>query len=466
MSWEDPLVVWHDQQKIGVVNSWLLAALIFFLPVSTSISTIVALLIVLLWLIEGNLGDKFKELMGNRLVVAVLAYAGLFVLGLLWTDNLDWGLKQTAKQWKLLLLLPLCTIVRREHYKRYLGAFLAAMTFSAVLSFLIWLEIIHLEGVLPQYPVPFNSHISYNPLLALALYFLLHILVFGRPKAKQLAVLLPAGLIMTGSMFITTGRSGQAAFFVLLFLLILQYFRKHILFGICIAAIAVPALLLTAYHTGPGFRLRTDEAISDLKAYRYKPDTSTAQRLTFAVNSIDMLANSPWFGVGTGDFPAEYKKINEKNSPSFATIDDPHNHYLLIFTQFGIFGLIPFLGIFAVQFLKAFTQKDALEDFRLALPIFYLTIMLGGTYLLGHELALCFAVTGALFFGNPTQQIGAVSPKQKPATPLAQTFEAPHSRFRQNTRSAVFQGIVINRWAGGKRQEKPRMDKGELLSRL
>jgi hypothetical protein len=85
-----------------------------------------------------------------------------------------------------------------------------------------------------------------------------------------------------------------------------------------------------------------------------------------------------------------------------------------------------------------------MEDFRLALPIFYLTIMLGGTYLLGHELALCFAVTGALFYGNPAKKITTLSPKQKPATPLVQEFEHPQARFRQNTRCDVFHGISIS----------------------
>jgi O-antigen ligase len=390
------------QEKSENLLSYLLTALIFFVPISTSASSIFAILIVLLWIIEGNFTVKYNELRHSSLVIALLAYVSLYALGLLWTEDLHWGLRQAEKQWKLLLLLPCITIAQRKHYKQYLTVFLASMTFSAVLSLLIWLEIIHLKGILPQSPIPFNSHISYNPLLALALYFLYHTLLFKRPQGTLRALLFSAGLVMTGSMFITTGRSGQVAFFVLLFLLILQYFRKRIVLGLAASLIILPALLVTAYQTGPGFKMRIDESIENLQGYRTKQDTSTATRLTFAINSIHLIEKSPWFGVGTGDFPAEYQKINETLTPSFVTTDDPHNHYLLVLALFGFFGLLVFLSIFVVQLRKAYAEKTELQDFRLALPVFYLVIMFGGTYLLGQELSLCFAITsGILYRDNP-----------------------------------------------------------------
>lgn len=388
------------QEKNASINSALLAALIFSVPISTSVSSIFAILIVLVWIIEGDFTGKFQELRHNRLAIAVLAYVSLYALGLLWTDDLHWGLRQTQKQWKLLLLLPCLTIARRKDYKQYLTAFLAAMTISAVLSILIWLEIVHFKGVLPQYPIPFNSHISYNPLLALALYFLYHIVLVERPQGTRRPLLFAAGFVMTASMFITTGRTGQAAFFVLLFLLIMQYFKKRAVLGLAASLIILPALLVTAYQTGPGFKMRIDESIENLREYQAKQDTSTAARLTFTINSLRLAEKSPWFGVGTGDFPQEYQKINEAFSPSFPTTDDPHNHYLLVLTQFGVFGLLIFLSIFAVLLQKAFAVKDELQDFRLALPIFYLVIMLGGTYLLGQELSLCFAITSGILYKN------------------------------------------------------------------
>lgn len=392
----------HFRHKIGIVNSWLLALLIFSLPISTSLSTVLALLIILLWLIEGDFSAKFATIRDNHLSYAILAYTSLFVIGLLWTEDLSWGIKQAVKQWKLILFFPLLTVSRREHFQLYIGAFIAAMTLSAGLSFLIRFELIQFRGVSALYPVPFNTHISYNPLLAFAIYLLQHCLFSRRWTFAQQAFLLPAGLLMIGSMFITTGRTGQAAFFILLFLMILQRLKRHRIMGLCLGMLLIPALVLTAYQTGPGFRMRTDEAIADLRGgYRNQPDSSpTAQRLTFAVNSVKLFTNSPWFGVGTGDFPGEYKKINTIHSPSFPATDDPHNHYLLVLCQFGIFGLLVFLSIFWLQIRYALSSKDEVGDIRLALPVFYLSIMLGGTYLLGHELAIGFAVSSALLFGR------------------------------------------------------------------
>jgi len=391
------------RQKSRAINSYLLISLIFFIPISTSLSSVFAILIFLFWILSIDL-DELREQLRNPLIIAVLAYVSLFAIGLLWTDDLAWGLHQTEKQWKLLLLLPLMSTVVRVHYRYYLASYLTSMLFSAILSFLLWLEIINFEGVSPQYPIPFNTHISYNPLLALALYFIFHIILFRfrELSPRRLLLMITSAVVMTGSMFITTGRTGQLAFFVLLVILILQYFRRRITWGLVITSILIPLLILAAYQFGPGFKMRVDTGIRSFEGFRSKPETSIAQRLTFAINSLELATDNFILGVGTGDFPSEYKKINEINSPAFMVTDDPHNHYLLVLTQFGIIGFLVFLSIFVVQIKMAWLSEDSLKDYRYALPVFYLTIMTSGTYLLGQELSLCFAVSSAILYSKKT----------------------------------------------------------------
>ena len=53
--------------------------------------------------------------------------------------------------------------------------------------------------------------------------------------------------------------------------------------------------------------------------------------ISFAINSWEVITNHPILGVGTGDFPLEYEKINQKNKPRvFANtikIDDKENEF-------------------------------------------------------------------------------------------------------------------------------------------
>ena len=99
--------------------------------------------------------------------------------------------------------------------------------------------------------------------------------------------------------------------------------------------------------------------------------------MTFAINSWEVIKNNPFVGVGTGDFPEEYKKINMINTPHMNNATNPHNMYILVVVQLGLLGLISFLSVFYFQFKIAFHSKNVLlRDVGFALPMMFLVIML------------------------------------------------------------------------------------------
>ena len=79
-------------------------------------------------------------------------------------------------------------------------------------------------------------------------------------------------------------------------------------------------------------------------------NTSAGQRITFAINSWQIIKENPIIGIGTGDFPLEYKKINQINTPGLPNTTNPHNMYTLIVMELGVIGLISMLSIFYYQF--------------------------------------------------------------------------------------------------------------------
>ena len=69
-------------------------------------------------------------------------------------------------------------------------------------------------------------------------------------------------------------------------------------------------------------------------------DRSVLYALLFAKHSWEIFKESPIVGIGTGDFPNEYKKVNALNTPDSLDTVNPHNMYILVLTQLGILGLI------------------------------------------------------------------------------------------------------------------------------
>jgi hypothetical protein len=78
--------------------------------------------------------------------------------------------------------------------------------------------------------------------------------------------------------------------------------------------------------------------------------TSVTQRFEFWRAAFYTIKHNFWFGVGTGDMmdahQAAYKGINSLlvNPDIYDTpYKTPHNHYLIVFSTFGIFGFVWFL---------------------------------------------------------------------------------------------------------------------------
>ena len=109
------------------------------------------------------------------------------------------------------------------------------------------------------------------------------------------------------------------------------------------------------------------------------------------MNSWDVIKKNPIIGVGTGDFPSEYKKINQINSPFLNSVTNPHNMYILVLTQLGLIGLVSMLSIFYYQIKLSFSASSRFyRDVGLALPLLFLVLMFSDSYILGHFTTLVY----------------------------------------------------------------------------
>lgn len=385
-------------------NTWLPALLAFSLPLSTSALSILAVLILLFWLIEGNFLDKIAEIFSNPVVVSVLAFLAVLVIGLLWSPDVRAGLEVLQDRWKLAMLPVFLTAISYKRRPLYINCFLAGLVVTMFITFLAWFDLIHYSDVTPTHLTRKTFHVVYNPLLAFGIYLVLHEAIWGQRKGGfRFGMFVLAGL-MIFNMFITEGRAGQLVFFVLIALLLFQIFRKNRVKAVLAVFVLLPTIFVAGYGLSPVFKQRVDTVRHEISQFKDNPDTSIGLRLLYWQNSWEIIRQHPWLGVGTGGFQAAYARVNSEKSPlSFAT-DNPHNQYVLVATMVGIPGVVALLVIFAVMFRQASAMRDNLQRVRFAFPLFFLTIMLTESYLKVYETAFFFVLFAAILYKQKPDQ--------------------------------------------------------------
>ena len=388
-------------QKVAQAASPLLVLFAFSLPLSTSVSSVLAILLLLVWMFSGNLKGKFREIFSNPVALAVLLYILLHCIALLWSDDLIWGVKILKKQWKLLLLPVFLTLVRKEHTQYYMGAFVAAIFLKACKAYLVWFGLITLP-VGSIFTTEGTTHVIYNPMLALACYIVLQNMLFGVNSRLLLWIQGILFLFLSCNMFVTVGRTGQAAFFVLLGVASIQFFYLRSKKMLLAVLVLLPLLLPATYLVSSTFKDRIDTAVTEIQNFNSGEITSMGCRLWFCNNTLLLIGENWVLGTGTGDYPDEYKKINEVVSPTMPNTDNPHNQYLLTIAQFGILGFISLAAVFLSQLLLAFRKKDSLTPLRQAFPIFFLVIMLGESYLQVYGTAFLFSLFSSFLYKDVT----------------------------------------------------------------
>jgi len=364
------------------------------MPLTVFGANSIIVVICVIWLFSGSYKSKFNQIINNKLIIASIMFYCLHLIGMLWTEDLAWGLHILHKMWYFLLLFPvLFTIVRKDYIKLYIFAFLLAISLTEVASYLVWFEIVEpFKNATVNNPTPFMSHISYNPILAFAIYLVLHEIFFNKKMTNLLFSFYSFFAIsMSINMFITGGRAGQVGFFVMLSILIFQILDTQRIKSLITIFILIPGIFFAAYQISDLFHERIDLAVTNVISYEDNQWSGVGQRIYFAVNSWEVIRKNPIIGIGTGDFPSEYKKINQINTPSLPNSSNPHNMYILVLCQLGFVGLTSMLSIFYYQIKLSYNSPNKfIRNVGITLPLMFLVMMLSDSYLLGHYTSLMF----------------------------------------------------------------------------
>jgi len=326
----------------------------FVLPLSRAGITFFTGLLMLLWLLEGNLLRKSKRLLSNKVIQAL----GLFILfnfiSLFWTDNHVKTLDYIRRYWYLLPIVVLFTSLKKAYIPKLVSAFILGMFVSEIISYSIFFEILHFDSATPQNPSPFMHHIEYSIFLAFTALILLG-RIFNESRMRYKLIYAFFFMTMSGNLFLTAGRTGQFAFVLGLFVLALISFKNK-LKAFIISLVLSSLILGIAFNVSTTFHDRVvkgkENIVHVIEDKNYC--TSWGGRVGAWIISKDIIEQSPLLGVGLVDNMKDFHQIIDEKYPEMKCMHGSfmhvHNQFLQIFTQLGLIGLIIFLSLFYMIF--------------------------------------------------------------------------------------------------------------------
>ena len=371
------------------------------LPLTVAGTNLILVLILTLWLLTANFKEKFKFIFSNKVCIASILFFFVHLVSLLWTEDLEWGLVIIKKMLDFAITLPiLFTIVKKDQIEGYIDFFLLAILISVLISLGMFMDYIPLfKNANEVFFTPFMSHVSFNVYLAFAFYLASFQLLFRRKDTTKRIYYFFLVVLISIDMFVTPGRAGQLGYFFLLFLIVIQYFGLS-LRSFIYALSAIFIIVTFAYSNSAIFNSRAKLAYDEIVKFSPDIENSVGFRINSLINSFEIFNENPVIGVGVGDFPKEYNLINQKNSPNYPNSSNPHNMYLLILVQLGLFGLISMLYIFYTQIMNSIKSNETFRNIGIALSLFYLLIMFGESYLLGHYTTILFVFFSSFIYNN------------------------------------------------------------------
>ena len=238
----------------------------FAIPISKALTVLTTVLIILLYILEGNFTEKIKILKQNKFILFLFLFLAFSLLSILWNPSSKYEALLYYKKYYHFLLIPIMiTSLKKEYISYIITAFLGAIAISEIMSYGIFFEIWKYKDVSPEYPTPFLGHIDYSVYLSFTLMILLSRVFRENILLKEKIFYILSFLLVTSNLFLNGGRTGQVLFIFALFLFLFLKIKNK-LYSIIISSILLISILFTAYNLSPNFRNRSNLLMHDMQS--------------------------------------------------------------------------------------------------------------------------------------------------------------------------------------------------------
>jgi len=212
--------------KDSNILNYIIVLYAFFIPLSLDMIRIFAPLIIILWFVQGEVKSKIALIKKESFFLSIGVLLFILLLSLLWTDidNIKFGIKYITRYWYLLPMFAIYTSIDKKFIPITLSAFLAGMFIGELVSYSIFFEFIHIEGINHKDPSPFMHHTLYSVFLVFTAGILLNRMITSE-SIKHNIIYGIFFTTITANLFINSGRTGQFLFLFVLVSVLLGHYK-------------------------------------------------------------------------------------------------------------------------------------------------------------------------------------------------------------------------------------------------
>ena len=372
----------------------------FSTPFMKAFNRPVALIMLLVWILEGNFKRKIELALKSKVFLAFSAFVAFNYISILWSSaEFSAVLSYVNRYFAYFAFVVIFTSIKKEFIPYLISSFILAMFVSEIVTYGIyfdwWTTTYNIKRPTPS-PTAFMGHTGYSLFLSLVVMMLINKIMYEKTYLKYIYIAFC--LTAFANLMVSGGRQGIVTFVITFFVFSLFAYKYKVkqLILVCITFIV---LFFIGYKTIDLFQHRVDKSINSIKilleAPRYfgkknestniqkkshNKETSWTIRAALAIIGFEVFKEAPIIGHGIYDNikkRVEIASLEENKEYSFLKTWAPtahyHNVYIEIATQLGIIGLFLFLMIFYT--LAKTTIRDP-EFFRY--KVIFITVMMSG----------------------------------------------------------------------------------------
>ncbi|KTD58821.1 O-antigen biosynthesis protein [Legionella sainthelensi] len=351
-----------SDEKINLLAPILIVLLVFSIPISSSVKSILMVLSLLAIVFTPYYRQYLYEAFNTLWARAALVFFLYIIIACFWSDAPLAIRYNTIDKYSKLIFLPILAVafIKPSTRQWVLDSYLSVMLLTCILSILKARNLLELNNVADPGEV-FYNHIITGYMVALGVY-LAGLQVFKADVSRPRR-LFSLSMFFLGSyqiLFLNTGKTGYLIYALLMTMLMLQRMSlKKALVGVMLFF----GTILLTYTLSPRMQVTTQTLFNDIKSLQnHQENNSLGFRIQFHQYAESLFKEHPFIGIGTGGFP--YRFSLEQPVPAWGKkLNEPHGQYWLTLAEQGLIGitlLFSFLGTLFITFFKLKETKPIL----------------------------------------------------------------------------------------------------------
>lgn len=222
------------------------------LPVSKFLMSLSQIILIGNWLLEGNIGGKFRKFWQNKSAVVLCSVFILHLIGLAYTSDFKYGFEDVRKKLPLLILpfiLSSSELLSPKQFKNLMMLFVLSVLIGTFFSMAVLWGFIHRPVIDIRDISLFVSHIRFSLMICVAILTVAYFLYYEKAVYKKIIYTL---LIAWLGIFliILESLTGIISLFIIVFIFLIYYAftREKLLSKLVYLVVVLMILLGTVYY--------------------------------------------------------------------------------------------------------------------------------------------------------------------------------------------------------------------------